>query len=98
MARRQRRWARESLDRLRIALNGRCNRCGDKEHLEFDCIKPQGHKHHSQGIGFRATFYWRQARAGNLQLLCRNCHSLKTLTDNARGLLDDDSISDTIPY
>jgi len=98
MARRQRRWARESLDRLRQALGCKCNKCGSAEHLEFDCIKPQGHHHHSQGLGFRATFYWRQARAANLQILCRGCHALKTLGDNAKGLLDDDSTSDNIPY
>lgn len=81
MARRQQVWASRALFRLRIALGAACAHCGAIEKLQFDCIQPQGHDHHAVGQVGRATFYRKQARAGNLQLLCQRCHSAKTLED-----------------
>ena len=81
MARRQVRWAKTALHRLKIALGARCNRCGSVVDLQFDCIVPQGHKHHSVGLTARACFYRKMARLGNLQLLCERCHVSKTADD-----------------
>lgn len=58
-----------------------CAACGASEPLELDCIRPQGHRHHSSGVASRASFYMRQMRAGNLQLLCSTCHAKKTAED-----------------
>lgn len=98
MAKRQKRWARITLDRLRQALGNECNRCGSDGPLEFDCIKPQGHAHHAQSTDYRATFYWRQARAGNLQLLCRDCHQDKSAADQRPALSTDPLETDQVPY
>jgi 5-methylcytosine-specific restriction endonuclease McrA len=81
MAKRQVQWAREALQRLRLALGMRCRVCGSTEQLEMDCIVPQGHHHHAAGMTARACFYRKMARQGNLQLLCQPCHTRKSATE-----------------
>ena len=64
---------------------GQCQRCGfnDKRALQFDHIQGNGHedrKFFNRGGGTQA--YWRivavQVQAGLYQLLCANCHAIKT--------------------
>lgn len=98
MARRQVRWAKRALDVLRVSLRGRCNNCGAEQSLEFDCIVPQGHKHHAAGISARACFYRKQARLGNLQLLCEPCHRRKSAAECPGGLLLHEVDSTEYPY
>ena len=81
MAKRQRVWGRRTIERIRFILGARCNKCGNTERLELDCIVPRGHKHHSAGIASRACFYRREMTFGNLQLLCQKCHVQKTASD-----------------
>jgi hypothetical protein len=81
MSKRQVEWARRVHAELREALGGKCQACGSVQDLELDCIKPRGHTHHKKGYIMRATFYRRQFRAGNLGLLCADCHNHKTRLD-----------------
>lgn len=81
MAKRQRIWGRRTIERIRFILGAKCNKCGKTERLELDCILPRGHRHHAAGIASRASFYRREMRSGNLQLLCTQCHTAKTAQD-----------------
>lgn len=78
-----RRWATERLELLREELGYRCARCSRCHQLEFDCIIPQGDKHHRFETNRRAVFYYRQHKQGNLQLLCCDCHKRKTRNEAA---------------
>ena len=77
MGARQRNWARRKRDELRWVLGNECECCGCTEDLQFDCITPCGRKHHGYGWAQRMSFYRRQMRAGNLQLLCGRCNAVK---------------------
>lgn len=77
MARRHKLWARATRARMVLSLGGRCAACGSTEDLTFDCIEPMGHAHHAGSAPDRITFYRRQMLAGNVQLLCSSCNSLK---------------------
>ncbi len=74
-------WAKNARFKLAFALGGCCVQCGTAKDLEFDCIEPQGHRHHTLGFVKRTTFYRRQHKEGNLQLLCAKCHRKKTKAD-----------------
>ncbi len=84
-------WARRALEALKEALGGKCSvpGCSTGADLEFDCIIPQGHKHHSAGVKRLACFYRKQAAVGNLQLLCRVHHEQKSVKD-AKQLNEND--------
>jgi len=94
---RQRR-KRHKMKRLLIAvMGGACVRCGFSEHifaLEFDHLDPANKKADPSYLISSGTY--RQAHdyiTKNCQLLCANCHALKTVAfaDNLRG----NNISDT---
>ena len=70
-------WARRERVRLMTILKPVCVLCGTTECLTFDCIKPMGDAHHKGSTDQRMTFYRRQFRAGNLQVLCSSCNSAK---------------------
>ena len=77
---------------LKKSLDPQCAMYGKRRSyadLEFDCIIPQGHWHHKVETDRRISFYRKQFRAGNLQLLCAEwtkdqCHLKKTLTENGK--------------
>lgn len=77
MGKRQRAWARRERARLVASLGAICQGCQAETDLEFDCITPMGHAHHKFDSSRRLSFYHGQARAGNLQILCRFCNSIK---------------------
>lgn len=79
MGLRQREWARKTRLKLRRILGLQCKQCGSRYYmkLEFDCIKPTGHWHHRIEWSWRMSFYNKQHKAGNLQLLCDRCNSKK---------------------
>lgn len=77
MAKKQKQWARRARARLVHILGSRCAACGTDEALTFDCIRPCGDSHHRYSTDQRMSFYRRQARFGNVQLLCHACNSLK---------------------
>ncbi len=82
MARRQKEWAKKARFELQLKLGGVCAECGTDKDLDFDCIKPQGDQHHRMDTSHRISFYRRQHREGNLQLLCRyKCHKNKNIAD-----------------
>lgn len=62
-------------------LGGKCAECGTTENLEFDCIHPCGDKHHRYSTCQRMSFYHRQHREGNLQILCRPHNIEKSVSD-----------------
>jgi 5-methylcytosine-specific restriction endonuclease McrA len=66
------------------SLGGQCARCGTDEDLELDCIEPQGSAHHRLDTSSLVCFYTRQARRGNLQLLCSACHRQKSSVETRR--------------
>lgn len=78
MGARQKEWARATRTRLVTTLGGMCVVCGSQTELTLDCIKPTGADHHRMSADGRMTFYRRQARAGNVQLLCHWCNSAKS--------------------
>ena len=78
MGARQRKWANDAMAKLHQSLGGKCAWCKTEFDLECDCIDRRGHEHHGLPKQGRVCFYRRQARAGNLQLLCKNCHEAKT--------------------
>jgi len=77
MSRRQKEWARRARTELLNALGAACAICGTTQSLTFDCIRPQGHKHHTLDTSARMSFYRQQANGGNLQVLCRSCNERK---------------------
>jgi hypothetical protein len=60
-----------------LILGSECAACGATEDLTFDCIQSCGHAHHRLSAPERISFYRKQLRAGNVQLLCASCNSLK---------------------
>jgi len=70
-------------DALRSKLGGKCCRCEQTNHLQFDCKVSQGGAHHEMSWRQRLNFYCEQERRGNLQLLCPKCHVEKTLDEIA---------------
>lgn len=72
MAKRQKNWARRAKTALFALLGGKCVKCGTTENLTFDCIVPQGDRHHKTDTSARICFYRRQHyEHQNVQILCR---------------------------
>lgn len=73
-------YARKSRLRLIVALGGKCVHCGTTERLEFDHINPDSRTWDLRraGMFYSMTLYWRDYRAGLLQLLCRHCNAVKS--------------------
>lgn len=86
MGLRQREHALKRRVELRRLLGDKCAKCGNISNLEFDCIIPQGDEHNRMDQPRRTSFYWRQHKAENLQLLCAQpCHADKTKADRERA-------------
>ena len=85
MARAQKEWARQKRRELMALLGDVCAHCGGTENLEFDCIRPRGHRHHRGDASQRMCFYRLQFREGNLQVLCGVCNARKG--DDEPGLV-----------
>jgi hypothetical protein len=81
MGKRQKEWARQARFRLQFLLGGQCRKCGSVETLCFDCIEPRGDFHHRLDTSARMSFYHREHKAGNLQLLCAECNGIKSLQE-----------------
>ena len=77
MSKRQKDWARRARAALIAKLGAKCANCGTTKNLTFDCIKPQGHRHHTLDTATRMCFYRAQHAQGNLQVLCKNCNDTK---------------------
>lgn len=59
-------------------LGAKCVWCSAVDNLSFDCIIPQGSRHHrSMEWSARMSFYRGQLDKGNLQVLCVSCNSKK---------------------
>jgi len=87
MASRQVKWAQNKRSWMIRILGGKCARCQTTECLTFDCIRPQGGKHHRLSSVGRMTFYAQQMRMGNLQLLCSACNSKKGAREQPRYIV-----------
>lgn len=77
MGREHKLWAKRARARLVERLGGACALCGTTDNLVFDCIIPQGDKHHRMDPSARMCFYHRQERLGNVQVLCDACNTAK---------------------
>lgn len=83
MASRQIEWAHRAKEHLRLSLGYKCAVCGKvTKHLQFDCIIPRGHKHHRMEFSWRISFYRKEHKNGNLQLLCPVHHQIKSATEH----------------
>jgi hypothetical protein len=78
MAKRQKSWARKARVALMELLGNKCVKCDSVELLEFDCISPCGDEHHKMSTCARMSFYRKQHKLGNIQILCTKCHNKKT--------------------
>lgn len=79
MAKYQKQWAKKQRAQMYQLLGWVCKMCDkEKRKMEFDCIIPQGDRHHRMDTSARICFYRKQYQANNLQLLCRQCHIKKT--------------------
>jgi len=87
MSKRQKRWAKCERARLIFILGGCCANCGKQSDLEFDCISPTGHDHHTGSTDQRMCFYRKQYAIGNLQVLCGKCNAIKGDEKNFDGSL-----------
>jgi hypothetical protein len=87
MAKRHKRWASRQRQLMIAAMGGACAACGSTEALTFDCIAPRGDSHHRGNAVERMTFYRREARAGNIQVLCDKCNALKGDTEPSLWLV-----------
>jgi len=86
MGKRQKAWAVRVRSETIQCLGGECVACGSTDCLEFDCIVPCGHDHHLLDTSARMCFYRKQYQAGNLQVLCSSCHTIKTNAERKKGL------------
>lgn len=78
MGLRQRQWAERTRDAIFDILGRVCVDCGATEQLEFDCIIPQGNKHHREmEWSWRMSFYRQQLANGNLAVRCQVCNGRK---------------------
>lgn len=77
-------WAQRKRRELMFILGDKCAHCGTKESLTFDCIRPVNQGHHRMSSAARMTFYTRQARAGNIQILCHACNVKKSNRPNGK--------------
>jgi 5-methylcytosine-specific restriction endonuclease McrA len=85
MAKRQKQWAINARFTLTFVLGGQCA-CGETKELDFDCIEPQGDRHHKMDTSARMSFYRKQHKNKNLQLLCKQCHKKKNKDDELKRL------------
>lgn len=65
--------------------------------LTFDCIIPCGDKHHRMDTSARMSFYRKQLREGNLQLLCAPCNTTKAHTEDREHYRKQQNINEN-PY
>lgn len=77
MAKYHKEWARKQRKLLMRVLGNKCAACGCRKDLTFDCIDPQGDRHHRFDTSQRMSFYRAQFRAFNLQILCESCNVKK---------------------
>lgn len=77
MGQRQKLWAKTARTRLIMALGSKCSVCHVRHGLTFDCLTPRGSAHHDMESSARMCFYRKEARAGNLGLLCSACNAMK---------------------
>lgn len=71
-------------------LGGRCYRCGidDWRVLQFDHIHGQrGQRKHERGHHMARMLLAGKVPAQIIQLLCANCHQIKSLEEDAHGIV-----------
>jgi hypothetical protein len=61
-------------DGLRAALGGVCKKCGTAEALEFHHPDGRDWAARKKNLAQRMRLYWRDFRAGRLELLCSGCN------------------------
>lgn len=77
-------WAKRAYKNLMAILGNRCNYCCVETNLQFDCIIPQGDRHHRMNTIGRIQFYRKQHfHFGNVQVLCEKCNARKGSKEDA---------------
>jgi len=66
-------WRNALIEKLKLTGDW----CGHAGPYHLDCKEPRGAWHHITGSYQRIKFYEREARDGNLQVLCIPCHNNK---------------------
>lgn len=84
----QKQWAKARREQLMQELGPVCRQCGSTENLSFDCIIPQGDRHHRMDTSARMSFYNHQHRHGNVQILCLSCNSIKGCWEKTNATTD----------
>jgi hypothetical protein len=64
---------------LRSQLGGHCARCPSTCNLQFHLKVGDGSAHHAMSSRDRTYFYVNAYQAGNLELVCPDCHLALTL-------------------
>lgn len=77
---RQREWKNKRRQAW-IDANGPCVKCGSKENLEVDHIKPEEKEYEISDVWSRRQEI-RDAELAKCQVLCRNCHWDKSANEN----------------
>lgn len=66
-------------------LGGKCVRCGSVENLQFDHIDPTTKVNPVTRNNFTVENFWKEVK--KCQLLCFDCHKLKTHEDRLARLV-----------
>ncbi len=81
---RQRRLNRQKI--LRDFLFNQCRKCGEKEDLDFDHIDPNEKTFQLSGRSLDKPWILLLKEVGKCQLLCKKCHSEKTVIERGQVL------------
>jgi 5-methylcytosine-specific restriction endonuclease McrA len=85
----------ERRDHARVALGGKCIKCGALENLEFDHIDSK-EKSFSIGTMWSVSKARYEAELAKCQLLCSGCHMEKTILDRGQVPTKDSDVHGTL--
>ncbi len=91
MGKRQKLWAKTARLNLLLELGMYCKKCGREDNLTFDCIEARGDSHHRLDTERRICFYRREHKAGNIQVLCKDCNEKKAVAERAKSWVEYDN-------
>lgn len=72
-------WAKAARIELIVSRGGACERCKALQNLTIHVLARSDQRHHGMDPSARICYYRKEARAGNIQVLCQACHQLVTM-------------------